>query len=64
MNRTTYILDAAEIMIDATEHESIDAAKNLLKSVRKTYKSDIVTDAYELMSDPIRAKLHKIMEAK
>ena len=51
-------------MIDATEHESIDAAKNLLKSIRKTYKSDIVTDAYELMSDPIRAKLHKIMEAK
>ena len=61
MNRTTYILDAAELMIDASEHESVDKAKDLLKQVRKTYKSDIVTDAYEMMSDKVRAKLHAIM---
>ena len=61
MNRTTCILDAAEMMIDATECQDVVTAKDLLKQVRKTYKSDIVTDAYEMMSDKVRAKLHAIM---
>lgn len=64
-NRTTHVLDAAELMVDASEHHDSVKAKDLLKQVRKTYKSDIVTDAYDLMSDKVRAKLHAIMgEAK
>jgi len=62
--RTTHILDAAEMMIDASKHPDIAKAKDLLKQVRKTYKSDIVTDAYDLLSDKVRAKLHAIMGGK
>lgn len=54
-NRTTYILDVVELMLDAQTRDDLAA-------IRKTYKSDIVTDAYDLLGTEVRAKLHKIME--
>lgn len=56
-NRTTYLLDAVERMLDA---QTVDD----LLTIRKMYKSDIVADAYDMLSTPIRAKLHRLMANK
>lgn len=61
MNRTNYILDAVEMMADAAGHSDVNEARNILQSIRKIYKSDVIADAYDMMSDPIRVKLHTIM---
>lgn len=63
-NRTTYILEAAETMVNASEHSNISTAKTMLKGIRKQFKSDIITDAYELLSDKIKAKIHLIMSGE
>ena len=56
-NRTTYLLDAVERMLDAQTPDD-------LLTIRKMYKSDIVADAYDMLSNPIRLKLHKLMADK
>jgi hypothetical protein len=63
-NHTTYVLDAVDTMTEAADMGVSPESKAILKSIRKTYKSDVVTDAYELLSEPVRAILHKIMESK
>lgn len=56
-NRTTYLLDAVERMLDA---QTVDD----LLTIRKMYKSDIVADAYDMLTPPFRLKLHKLMANK
>ncbi len=55
MNRTTYVLDAAERMIDATTADE-------LKAIRSEFDGDIVADAYDLLGDEVKANIHKIMK--
>lgn len=61
LNHTTYVLDAVEEMISAAEIGVSPESKAILQNVRKTHKSDVVTDAYELLSEDVKAKLHAIM---
>jgi hypothetical protein len=55
MNRTTYVLDAAERMIDAQ-------TKDELQSIRSEFAEDIVNDAYDLLGNRVKANIHKIMQ--